>query len=52
MKSRIQIKIEKFPIFMKNKLKINILQIKNIVILGTINIIEENRERLYLVYAI
>ena len=43
MNSRTHIKIQKSAIFVK-KMKINVLQIKNIVNLGAIVIIQENIE--------
>ena len=43
MNSRTHIKIQKSTIFVK-KMKINVLQIKNIVNLGAIVIIQENIE--------
>ena len=45
-------KMQKFVIFVKKNLKINMLKIKNIVKLGIIVIIQVNIEELHIAYVI
>ena len=52
MNSRIHFKIKKSAIFVKKKLKINMLQINNIIKLGTIVIMEEIIEVMHIVYVV
>ena len=52
MNTRNHIKMKKIVIFVRKKLKINILSIKNIIKVGTIDIIQVIIENLRIVYAI
>ena len=52
MNSRTNIKNQKYAIFVKKNLKINMLQIKDIAKLGTVIIIQENIEVLHIVHVI
>ena len=52
MDSRIQIKTQKSAMFVKKNLKISMLELKNIVKLGTVIIMQENIDVLHIVYVI
>ena len=52
MNSRTHIKTKKSTVFVKKNSKINMLQIKNIIKLGTFVIIQENIEVLHQLYVI
>ena len=52
MNTRNHIKMQKIVIFVRKKLKINILSIKNIIKVGTIDIIQVIIENLRIVHAI
>ena len=52
MNNRTHIKTQKSAIFVKENLKINMLQIKNTIKLRTTGIIQENIEVLHIVYVI
>ena len=52
MNTRNHIKMQKIVIFVRTKLKINILSIKNIIKVRTIDIIQVIIENLRIVYAI